>query len=113
MIVIRLLYNRDTVRINDNGQSDSSMNCCLHLRPESNSKTCKGDNNYRIQLDMVAALKCKLIVTMSTVCSNLMKATCNIFGSTECLSRTKKNVPTFLEKCLLEGFKFILIVKTR
>jgi hypothetical protein len=33
------------------------MDCCLHLRPESNSKTCKGDSNYRIQLDMVAALK--------------------------------------------------------
>jgi hypothetical protein len=57
MIVIRLLYNRDTVRINGNGQSDSSMDCCLHLRPESNSKTCKGDSNYRIQLDMLAALK--------------------------------------------------------
>ena len=56
MIVIRLFYNRDTVRINGNGQSDSSMNCCLHLRPESNSKTCKGDSNYGIQLDMVAAL---------------------------------------------------------
>ena len=56
MIVIRLFYNRDTVRINGNGQSDSSMNCCLHLRPESKSKTCKGDSNYRIQLDMVAAL---------------------------------------------------------
>ncbi len=56
MIVIRLFYSRDTVRINGNGQSDSSMNCCLHLRPESNSKTCKGDSNYRIQSDMVAAL---------------------------------------------------------
>ncbi len=56
MIVIRLLYNRGTVRINGNGQSDSSLNCCLHLRPESNSKTCKGDSNYGIQLDMVAAL---------------------------------------------------------